>query len=82
VTQAAPGSSTATTPGVGTTMNPGTAGQGQGAGHIKDATPKTGDPLEYRTMAVCILFSVGVIILLIGNEKKERVSRASRVLRG
>lgn len=82
VTQAAPGSSTATTPGVGTTMNLGTAGQGQGAGHIKDATPKTGDPLEYRTMAVCILFSVGVIILLIGNEKKERVSRASRVLRG
>lgn len=76
--QTAPGVSDTIPSGVGTTPNPGITGPG--AGHVKDTTPKTGDPLEYRTMAVCILFSVGVMILLIGNERKERVSRASRVL--
>ena len=44
---------------------------GSGAGHVKDSTPKTGDPLEYRTLLVCGLFSMGVLILLIGNKKKS-----------
>lgn len=38
---------------------------------MKDSTPKTGDPLEYRTLLVCGLFSMGVLILLIGNKKKS-----------
>lgn len=49
----------------------GTNGTGNnGGGHVKDATPKTGDPLEYRTLLVCGMFSLGVILLLIGNKKK------------
>lgn len=40
-------------------------------GHVKDSTPKTGDPLEYRTLMVCGLFSLGVLMLLIGNKKKS-----------
>lgn len=46
-------------------------GSGSGAGHVKDSTPKTGDPLEYRTLLVCGLFSMGVLMLLIGNKKKS-----------
>lgn len=44
------------------------------AAHVKDSTPKTGDPLEYRTLIVCIFFSVGVLLLLIGNKKKDVAS--------
>ena len=43
---------------------------GKATGHVKDATPKTGDPLEYKTLLVCGLFSMGVLMILIGNKKK------------
>ena len=55
----------------GTTGGGSGSGSGSGAGHVKDSTPKTGDPLEYRTLLVCGLFSMGVLILLIGNKKKS-----------
>ena len=55
----------------GTTGGGSGSGAGSGAGHVKDSTPKTGDPLEYRTLLVCGLFSMGVLILLIGNKKKS-----------
>ena len=42
-----------------------------GASHVKDTTPKTGDPLEYRSLLVCCLFSMGVLILCMGNKKKR-----------
>lgn len=42
--------------------------------HIKDSTPKTGDPLQYRMLLVCIMFSVGVLLVLTGNGKKKRFS--------
>lgn len=42
--------------------------------HIKDSTPKTGDPLQYRMLLVCILFSVGVLLVLTGNGKRKRFS--------
>lgn len=51
-----------------------------GTGHVKDSTPKTGDPLEYRTLMVCGLFSMGVLMILIGNKKKT--SAFSRYRRG
>lgn len=54
----------------GTNGNGNGTGSGSGAGHVKDSTPKTGDPLEYRTLLVCGLFSMGVLLLLIGNKKK------------
>ena len=44
---------------------------GSGGAHVKDTTPKTGDPLEYRSILVCGLFSMGVLILCIGNKKKR-----------
>lgn len=42
--------------------------------HIKDATPKTGDPTQYRMLIVCAMFSVGALIVLTGNGKKKRFS--------
>ena len=42
--------------------------------HVKDSTPKTGDPLEYRSILVCSFFSIGVLLLLIGNKKKTSSS--------
>lgn len=42
--------------------------------HIKDSTPKTGDPLQYRMLIVCAMFSVGVLLVLTGNGKKKRFS--------
>ncbi|MEZ3447133.1 MAG: leucine-rich repeat protein [Lachnospiraceae bacterium] len=42
--------------------------------HIKDSTPKTGDPLQYRMLVVCAMFSVGVLLVLTGNGKKKRFS--------
>lgn len=42
--------------------------------HIKDSTPKTGDPLQYRILVVCAMFSVGVLLVLTGNGKKKRFS--------
>ena len=47
--------------------------------HVKDSTPKTGDPMEYRSILVCSFFSIGVLLLLIGN--KKRTSSSSRYLR-
>ncbi len=42
--------------------------------HIKDSTPKTGDPLQYRMLVVCAMFSVGALLVLTGNGKKKRFS--------
>ena len=42
--------------------------------HVKDATPKTGDPMQYRMLLVCAMFSVGALIVLTGNGKKKRFS--------
>lgn len=65
-----------TQPVITTPVNANNGGQ---AAHVKDSTPKTGDPLEYRTLLVCSLFSIGVLLLLIGNKKKT--SASSRYLR-
>ena len=56
-------------PAVGTTGT-GTGGNA-GNAHVKDSTPKTGDPLEYRTLLVCSFFSMGILILCVGNKKKS-----------
>ncbi len=45
-----------------------------GARHVKDSTPKTGDPVQYRMIFVCVLFSAGALILLTGNGKRRRFS--------
>lgn len=45
-----------------------------GAQHIKDSTPKTGDPIQYRMLFVCILFSAGALLVLTGNGKRKKVS--------
>lgn len=42
--------------------------------HIKDSTPNTGDPLQYRMLVVCAMFSGGVLLILTGNGKKKRFS--------
>lgn len=42
--------------------------------HIKDSTPKTGDPVQYRMLVVCALFSVGVLLVLTGNGRRKRSS--------
>lgn len=42
--------------------------------HIKDSTPKTGDPLQYRMLIVCAMFSVGALLVLTGNGKKKKFS--------
>lgn len=42
--------------------------------HIKDSTPRTGDPLQYRMLIACAMFSVGVLLILTGNGKKRRLS--------
>ena len=59
----------------------GTGGSSAGGttAHVKDSTPKTGDPLEYRSLLVCTFFSIGMLLLLIGNKKKT--SSSSRYLR-
>lgn len=42
--------------------------------HIKDSTPKTGDPLQYRMLLVCAMFSVGSLLVLTGNGRKKKSS--------
>lgn len=42
--------------------------------HIKDATPKTGDSMQYRMLIAYSLFSIGVLIILTGNGKKRTVA--------
>ncbi len=42
--------------------------------HIKDSTPKTGDPLQYRMLIVCAMFSVGALLVLTGNGRKKKFS--------
>lgn len=70
-------------PGTQPTISTPTGTTGGSAGgttaHVKDSTPKTGDPLEYRSILVCSFFSIGVLLLLIGNKKKT--SSSSRCLR-
>ncbi len=67
-----------TTPGTQPIVTtPTTTGNGSIGGtpaHVKDTTPKTGDPLEYRSILVCGFFSIGVLLLLIGNKKKTSSS--------
>ncbi len=46
----------------------------KGTQHIKDSTPKTGDPLQYRMLIVCAMFSVGMLLILTGNGKKKKFS--------
>ena len=61
------------TPDTGVTVTPPTGtsqGTNTSAGHVKDSTPKTGDPMEYRTIFVCIFFSMGILMLLSGQKKK------------
>lgn len=45
-----------------------------GARHVKDSTPKTGDPIAYRMLLVCVLFSAGMLIVLTGNGRRKRFS--------
>lgn len=45
-----------------------------GARHIKDSTPKTGDPVQYRMLFVCVLFSAGMLLVLTGNGKRRKFS--------
>lgn len=45
-----------------------------GARHVKDSTPKTGDPVQYRMLFVCVLFSAGVLLVLTGNGKRKKFS--------
>ncbi len=73
VRQSSSGSSTVTKtttkkPNVTSTSAP------KGTQHIKDSTPKTGDPLQYRMLIVCAMFSVGVLLILTGNGKKKKFS--------
>ncbi|MEZ3473167.1 MAG: leucine-rich repeat protein, partial [Lachnospiraceae bacterium] len=65
VRQSSSGSSTVTKT---TTKKPNvtSASAPKGTQHIKDSTPKTGDPLQYRMLIVCAMFSVGVLLILTG----------------
>lgn len=45
-----------------------------GTQHIKDSTPKTGDPIQYRMLLVCVLFSVGMLLVLTGNGRRKKFS--------
>lgn len=45
-----------------------------GARHVKDSTPKTGDPIQYRMLFVCVLFSAGMLLVLTGNGKRRKFS--------
>ena len=45
-----------------------------GARHVKDSTPKTGDPVSYRMLLVCVLFSAGMLLVLTGNGRRKRFS--------
>ncbi len=73
VQQSSSGSSTVTKT---TTKKPNvtSASEPKGTQHIKDSTPKTGDPLQYRMLIVCAMFSVGVLLILTGNGKKKKFS--------
>lgn len=73
VRQSSSGSSTVTKT---TTKKPNvtSASAPKGTQHIKDSTPKTGDPLQYRMLIVCAMFSVGVLLILTGNGKKKKFS--------
>lgn len=44
------------------------------ARRVKDSTPKTGDPIQYRMLLVCVLFSAGTLLVLTGNGKRKRFS--------
>ncbi len=45
-----------------------------GARHVKDSTPKTGAPVAYRMLLVCVLFSAGMLLVLTGNGRRKRFS--------
>jgi len=69
-------SSTAVTAGAKTTTkkNPTSASAPRSTEHVKDSTPKTGDPIQYRMLIVYVMFSIGVLLLLTGNGKKRKAS--------
>lgn len=45
-----------------------------GTQHVKDSTPRTGDPIQYRMLLVCVLFSIGTLLVLTGNGKRKKFS--------
>lgn len=76
--QKAVSSGSSDTPAVGartTTVSNATAASAPtSAQHVKDSTPKTGDPIQYRMLFVCILFSAGALLVLTGNGKRKKFS--------
>ena len=74
-----PAPSPGTQPVITTPTGAGGNSAGGTTAHVKDSTPKTGDPLEYRSLLVCSFFSIGILLLLIGNKKKT--SSSSQYLR-
>lgn len=74
--QASQGSSASGNQGVRTTskQNATSASAPRSTEHIKDSTPKTGDPLQYRMLIVCAMFSVGALLVLTGNGRKKKFS--------
>ncbi|MDE7322001.1 MAG: leucine-rich repeat protein [Lachnospiraceae bacterium] len=75
-TQVSKGSSASVQQGAKTTskQNVTSASAPRSTEHIKDSTPKTGDPLQYRMLIVCAMFSVGALLVLTGNGRKKRFS--------
>lgn len=55
-----------------TKINASSASAPTGAQHVRDSTPKTGDPTQYRMLLVCALFSVGMLLLLTGNGRGRK----------
>lgn len=47
-------------------------GGNNGASHVKDNTPKTGDATTYKTIFSCTFFMVGLLLLLLGNKNKQK----------
>lgn len=57
-----------------TRSNEAAASASPGIQHVKDSTPKTGDPIQYRMLLVCVLFSVGMLLVLTGNGRGKKFS--------
>lgn len=65
------GSDAATNGNAGTGVN---SGGTTGGSHVKDDTPKTGDATTYKTIFACTFFTMGLLLLLIGNKKKAKIA--------
>lgn len=68
------GSSVSSTTKTTSKTNATAASAPSGARHVKDSTPKTGDPIQYRMLFVCVLFSAGMLLVLTGNGKRRKFS--------